>query len=413
MCIGTVHSRTSYSSISIWALQFGKRWQSGISQTILPAYDSSMTDALDYKAKTEPVARRSPTLHDYPYATARRKCFHKWIVNVAPPGRFNCLYGCLYCYAREAIYSRGRPGVLQYYQGLATLVRRELSGLRLCPPLSISNATDPCQPVAGLRAEVEALVSLLASEGVSFGIVTKGDPAWLGEALTSPQRGHACLAVSIEGPGEVVARLSPRAPGYEARLHAVREMSPVLPTMVRLDPLFPHLLQALYGPEWMEVPSQMLREFAAAGARHIISSTGRLDGKSRQAMSQVIRSVSPEAARRFEREYTYDRSYTSRGYMLEHGLRLELHRHLRGCAEAAGMTYATCQELDATESDSEGLPHCEAFALPFCERGSDGRWQPIPGCTANCHVNCARREDPPCGRPELATYLPYKRRYLV
>ena len=359
------------------------------------------------------MARRSPTLHDYPYATERRKCFHKWIVNATPPGRFNCLHECLYCYAREAIYSRGKPGVLQYYQGLAVLVRREMSGLRLCPPLSISNATDPCQPVAGLRKEVEGLVSLLASEGVSFGIVTKGDPSWLGEALTSPQRGHACLAVSIEGPGDVLARLSPQAPGYELRVNAVQQMSRVLPTMVRLDPLFPHLLQALYGAGWMEIPAQMLREFAAAGARHIISSTGRLDAKSRHTMSRVIASVSPEAARRFDREYLYDRSYTSRGYMLEHGLRLELHRYLRSCAEAAGMTYATCQELDAWEADSEGLPHCEAFALPFCERGIDGRWQPVPGCTANCHVNCARREDPPCGRPELATHLPYKRRYLV
>lgn len=372
-----------------------------------------MSDASYSELGSEAVTRRSPTLHDYPYATARRKCFHKWIVNVAPPGRFNCLHECLYCYAREAIYSRGKPGALQYYRGLAALVRRELSGLKLCPPLSISNATDPCQDVTGLRAEVEALISFLASEGVSFGIVTKGDPAWLADALSKPERGHACLALSIEGPEEVVARLSPRAPGYEKRLRAVREMSPVLPTMVRLDPLFPHLLQALYGPEWMEVPAQMLREFAAAGVRHIISSTGRLDGKSRQAMSQVIRSVSPEAARRFEREYIYDRSYTSRGYMFEHGLRLELHRYLRSCAEAAGMTYATCQELDALESDSEGLPHCEAFPLPFCKRDSDGRWRPIPGCTANCHINCARREDPPCGRPELATHLPYKRRYLV
>ncbi len=359
------------------------------------------------------MMRRSPTLHDYPYATPRRKCFHKWIVNVAPPGRFNCLHACMYCYARDAIYARGEPGVLQYYQGIANLVRSELSRLRLCPPLSISNATDPCQGVRGMQTEVRDLVSLLVSEGVSFGIVTKGNPAFLADILDSPRRGHACLAVSIEGPEEILGILAPHAPTYRERLQAVREMSLLLPTMVRLDPVFPHLMEACCGAEWREILAGMLRDFAEAGARHIISSTGRLDVRARSSLGSVIAGISEGAADRFSREYMYERSYTSRGYMLEHGLRLELHRFLRERAEALGMTYATCQELDAAESDSEGLPHCEAFPLPFCARDREGRWQPVAGCTANCQVNCAGREDPPCGRPELATHLPYKRRYLV
>ncbi len=357
--------------------------------------------------------RRSATLHDYPYATPRRKCFHKWIVNVTPPGRFNCLHACMYCYARDAIYARSEPGILQYYGGLANLVRGEMSRLALCPPLSISNATDPCQGVPGLRDEVAELVSLLVEEGVSFGIVTKGDPAFLADILDSPRRGHACLAVSIEGPDEVLGILAPHAPAYEERLEAVRHMSPLLPTMVRLDPVFPHLMEACCDVAWREVLAAMLEDFAAAGVQHIISSTGRLDSRTRSSLGSVIAGVSGDAGERFAREYTWDRSYTSRGYMLRHDLRLELHHYLRQRAEELGMTYATCQELDAGESDSPGLPHCEAFDLPFCERTGDGRWRPIAGCTANCHVTCAGSASPPCGRPELATHLPYKRKYLV
>ncbi len=363
--------------------------------------------------RSEPVTRRSPTLHDYPYATPRRKCFHKWIVNVTPPGRFNCLHSCMYCYAREAIYSRSRPDVLQYYHGIAATVRAELARLRLCPPLSISNATDPCQGVQGLQDEVRELIALLVGEGVSFGIVTKGDPEFLADILAAPRRGHACLAVSIEGPEEILGILAPHAPAYGERLQAVRRMSPLLPTMVRLDPLFPHLLEAHYGAAWQEILARMLRDFADAGARHIISSTGRLDARTKSSMRSLIAVSSEEAACRFDREYLYDRSYTSRGYLLRHDLRLRLHRSLRAEAEGLGMTYATCQELDAAESDSSGLPHCEAFDLPFCERDRNGRWQPVPGCTANCQVNCAGKDEPPCGRPELATYLPYKRKYLV
>ncbi len=369
---------------------------------------------IDYRGvHIEPVSRRSPTLHDYPYATRRRKCFHKWIVNVAPPGRFNCLHRCMYCYAREAVYARGKPGVLQYYGGLAETVRAELASLSLCPPLSVSNATDPCQGVQGLQDEVRELVSLLVREGVSFVITTKGNPSFLRDILTAPSRGHACLAVTIEGPDEALSILAPYAPAYGERLAAVREMSPLLPTMVRLDPVFPHLLEACCGTRWRDVLAGMLSEFAAAGTRHVISSAGRLDGRAKSALASAISGLSEEAATRFRNDYVYDRSYTSRGYMLRHDLRVELHGHLRERAEALGMTYAVCQELDASEADTPGLPHCEAFPLPFCRRGADGRWTPVEGCTANCHVVCARREIPPCGRPELATHLPYKRRYLV
>jgi len=52
------------------------------------------------------------------------------------------------------------------------------------------------------------------------------------------------------------------------------------------------------------------------------------------------------------------------------------------------MTYASCQELPEG-CDSPGLASCEGFRLPYCRKGADGRFHPIEGCTANCHVTCA------------------------
>ncbi len=43
------------------------------------------------------------------------------------------------------------------------------------------------------------------------------------------------------------------------------------------------------------------------------------------------------------------------------------------------MTYATCQELDVEEADTPGLPHCEAFSMPFSRRVGPRRFEPIPG----------------------------------
>ena len=41
------------------------------------------------------------------------------------------------------------------------------------------------------------------------------------------------------------------------------------------------------------------------------------------------------------------------------------------------MTYATCQETAAEETDSPGLAHCERYPLPFCVKALDGRFHPI------------------------------------
>lgn len=88
------------------------------------------------------------------------------------------------------------------------------------------------------------------------------------------------------------------------------------------------------------------------------------------------------------------------------------HRRLREVVEGKGMTFATCQELSAPESDSPGIPHCERFLLPFSAKQPDGCFRPIEGCTAYCHVSCKELAFPPCGQPKLATHKPYKIRYL-
>ncbi len=353
--------------------------------------------------------RRSPTLHDFPYRGEGRKCYHKWIVNVAPPGRGNCLHDCLYCYARDAVYSSRTEGGMVVYSNLATVVEKELAKLELCPPVSISNVTDPCQNVPELRGAVKDLVDVLVRWGVSFHVITKGDPSFLGGVEGFPGTGFFFLAVTVEGGPEVLAFLSPMAPGYERRLDALRWAASLgLPALVRLDPVIPPLWRALYGDGWADIAAGILADCAAAGAGHVVSSTGRFTRATLAGLRDLVGGLSPLKAEELARDYTYDRSYTSSGYMLRHPLRLEFHRAMRDAAGEAGMTYAVCQELAAGEADTAGLPHCEAFVMPFSRRVGPLGFDPVPGCAANCHVSCAGLENPPCGRPELAIAEPYK-----
>lgn len=353
--------------------------------------------------------RRSPTLHDFPYRGEQRKCYHKWIVNVTPPGRGQCLHSCLYCYARDAIYSRNREEGMVVYSNLADMVEKELSRLAICPPLSISNVTDPCQDVLELRKVVKDLVSVLTRWGVSFHIITKGDPSFLSEVKGFPGSGHFFLAVTIEGPPEVLEILSPGAPDYESRLASLHWASRLgLPVLVRIDPMIPHLWRSLFGVGWLDRIGGVLDDCASAGARHVVASTGRFTSGTSTTLRDLVGRLSPVEEELMEKAYSFDRSSTAGGYMLQHSSRLALHLEIRKAAEKKGMSYAVCQELRPGEADTPGLSHCEAFPMSFSRRTGPRSFEPIAGCTSNCHVSCYGLPDPPCGRPELARPEPFK-----
>ncbi len=369
------------------------------------------------------IAKKGSTFHDFPYSSPKRKCFHCWIINVTPPGPSHCLHQCIYCYAREAIYSNFSPDTL-IYNNLPELVEKDLKKLTLCPPVSISNISDPCQNIPELKREVKRLVQLLMDWGIAFAITTKGDPSFLLEIPNFVHYEPKFIALTIEGTPEILQLLSPKAPPFTTRIRIVKQLSCLgIKTIIRLDPVFIHLFQALYGNTWFDQIERLIEAFATTGAKHIVAGTGRLSKRNPQLAGcrgeslwhrvfRVIQTHSSLAARRFEIEYVYESGWAGRGYLLRKDLRLNFHRQLREMVEAKGMTFATCQELSPEESDSPGIPTCEGILLPFTKKDADGKFHPIQGCTANCHLTCHGLTNPPCGQPKLVTYKPLKFRDL-
>jgi len=365
------------------------------------------------------IAKKGSTFHDFPYSHPERKCFHCWIINVTPAGPNQCVHDCIYCYAREAIYSNYSEDTL-IYNNLPELVEKDLKKLTLCPPISLSNISDPCQDIPELKREVKRLIRLLMDYGVSFFITTKGDPSFLLELPGFIEYKPKFIAITIEGTPEVLGLLSPGAPSFDVRVAAAGKLSNMgIDIVIRLDPVLVHLFQALYGDSWFEKIAGLLDVFAAVGARHVTASTGRLSRKrspsasregtsTLQRMYNVIYGQSPLAAEKFEQEYIYEAHWSGGGYRLRKDLRLDFHRKVKELVEDKGMTYATCQEISAQESDSPDIPNCEGLPLPFARKQADGKFKPITGCTANCHVSCLGLSRPPCGQAELITSEPLR-----
>jgi len=369
------------------------------------------------------IAKKGSTFHDFPYSHPERKCFHCWIINITPPGPNQCLHDCIYCYAREAIYSNYSEDTL-IYDNLPELVEKDLKKLTLYPPISLSNISDPCQDIPELQKEVKRLIQLLMDYGISFFITTKGNPSFLLELPGFIEYKPKFIAITIEGTPEVLELLSPGAPSFNARVAVASKLSNLgIDIVVRLDPVFIHLFQALYGDSWFDKIAGLTDIFAVTGVRHITASTGRLSKKCSpsaghpntsgwQRIYKVIYSQSPLAAEKFKQEYIYEAHWSGGGYRLRKDLRLGFHRKVKELAEARGMTYATCQELSAQESDSRGIPHCEGLPLPFARKQADGRFKPVPGCTANCHISCQGLSHPPCGQAELISCEPLRLKKL-
>jgi DNA repair photolyase len=365
------------------------------------------------------IPKKGSTLHDFPYSSPQRKCPHFWIINVTPPGPAHCIHHCLYCYARDAIYTRFSPEMI-VYSNLPQLVEKDIKRIYLCPPISISNVSDPCQDVPEVREAVKKLISLIMSYRIPFFVTTKGDPRFLFQLPGFIDYKPKFMAITIEGTPDILSLLSPGAPPFPKRLEAVAAISCLgINTIVRLDPLFVHLFYAVYGDEWLRQVEEIIHKFSLAGAKHVVASTGRLSRKrlpgggksSWQRIMGTVSTFSNAAARRMESEYTFDARWGHGGLLLRRDLRLQTHARLKEIVESYGMTYAVCQEL-GQEADSEGINNCQRFWLPFSLKQADGTFKPVPGCAADCYSLCRDKKYPPCGQPLLTQPQPFKISYL-
>lgn len=237
-----------------------------------------------------------------------------WTVN---PYR-GCEFACKYCYARYTHeFMEMRDGVefeqkIYVKQHTADLLRRDLRRVKRGESIALGTATDPYQP-AERRYEVTRgiLEEFVRHGGLELGIVTKSNLIVRDLDLLREVSRNNVLSVHITVTTlnvELARILEPRAPRPDLRMEAVREISEAgINVGVSCSPVLPGITDS---PADLEA---LVREAAAAGARHVFANPLFLKPCSAAIFLPFLEMHFPHLVDNYRRRYQ-DRSFLPPSY---------------------------------------------------------------------------------------------------
>jgi len=242
-----------------------------------------------------------------------------------------CRHSCAYCYITSYI-----PDGFRCREKARFLARleRDLARLRPGSLISISNSSDPYQPMEAERALTRSALERLLPMGLRVLLITKSDLVARDADLIA--RGNCSVSVSISTPNDRVARrLEPFAPKPSARLRALSLLaSKGIPCSVRVDPIIPGI---------NDDPGELGKLIAAAGeagCEHIVASTykARWDN-----LARVARAF-PESAKGLRRLCVEEGKPLGGKRYLPDALRRDLLGMVKELSEGLGLSFSTCRE---------------------------------------------------------------------
>ncbi len=242
-----------------------------------------------------------------------------------------CGHGCRYCYASSYIRNFFSP---RPKREVVKLLSRDLRKIDLSLPITIANSSDPYQPLERELMLTRKSLEVLKRFGAKVQIVTKS--SLFVRDLDLLANMNAAVSVTVTTLDESLARkIEPGAPSPKERIEAIRKATEAgVPVSARVDPIIPYL-----NDDFEEL-KQLIEELAAAGVKHVTSSTYKVRPDNFRRMVEAF----PELENKWRRLY-FDEGEKLGGYRY---LPLKIRKHVlekvKELVESRGMTFAVCRE---------------------------------------------------------------------
>jgi len=237
-----------------------------------------------------------------------------------------CGHKCLYCYATSFIKNFYTP---RPKKDFLKIVTKELSALPKNSLISLSNSSDPYQPLEKVYQHTKKFLELLIKKDLKVLIITKSDLVLRDLELLKQLKCAVSITITSKS---LFSKLEPGAPSYEARLNAVKTLSENgIPVSVRLDPVIPGLNEK----EVLEILEEI-----APYVKHITSSTYKAKPDSLRRLIKAF----PEKKELWERLYLKEGIKISGSFYLKKELRKKLLQPLFEKAKKFGLSFAACRE---------------------------------------------------------------------
>jgi len=240
-----------------------------------------------------------------------------------------CEHSCIYCYATAYIPNFYKP---RRKKDLLKRVRKDLEKIPENSLISISNSSDPYQPLEEKFNEFRKCLKIFQNFNFRILIITKSDLVLRDIDLLKNLRCAVTMTVTTLNE-KIYKKLEPNAPPSERRLKALKILAKnKIPTGLRLDPIFPFLNEN-------EI-EEIVKEAAKIGIKHIVASTFKPRYDSWKRFERVF----PKIVKKLKPLYFEKGEKVKNSFYLPRDLRKNLMEKVFNACQKYQISFATCRE---------------------------------------------------------------------
>lgn len=240
-----------------------------------------------------------------------------------------CSHQCIYCYATSYIRNFYSP---RRKKDLIKKVKKDLKKIPENSLISISNSSDPYQPLEEKFKEFRECLKIFQEHNLRILIITKSDLVLRDIDLLKNLRCAVTITITTFKK-EILKKLEPFAPDSERRLNALKILAEnKIPTGLRLDPIFLYLTDN-------EV-EEIVKRAKEAKVKHIVASTF----KPRKDSWKRFEENFPKIAKRLRTFYFKEGEKIGNSFYLKENLRKNLMGRVLKSCQKYQIPFATCRE---------------------------------------------------------------------